>query len=478
MNVLLIMLMTLIAVCPVFTCSEVHATDPRTLTFPSLEFKPPLTERIVLSNGMVVHLLQDRELPLVSIQAYIGVGSVHEPADKVGLAGLTGTVMRSGGTGSLEAEALDRELEFMASSIETAIGTDAGTAAMSCLTKHLDRTLTLFAHVLTQPAFRQDRLEQARNRALEAIRRQNDDPQQLADRELAKALYQGHPLGRQPSSDSLHAITGNDLITFHHRFFHPNNVILAVAGDFNRETIVKQLEQAFAGWQAGEAHPPQVTQPVGPEQPAVLFIQKAIDQSVIRMGHLGIDKNNPDLHALAVMNAILGGNGFSSRLMTVIRSKEGLAYNVASSFQAGRRYRGTFEAETETKPSTTVHTIRLMQELITAMTREPVSDRELALAKESIINSFMFAFTNSASVAAQRARLEYYGFPKGYLETYRDAIAKVTREDVLRVARTYLQPNAMTLVVVGDGEKFDKPLATLGAVRTIDPLAQESSLKK
>ncbi len=473
MKVLLLALMTLLAMSPVATPGEARAADPRTLTFPPLDFSIPTAERIVLTNGMVVYLLQDRELPLVTMQAYIGTGSVHDPVDKTGLAALTGSVLRSGGTASMAAETLDRELEYMASSIETAIGADAGTATMSCLTKHLGRTLKLFSQVLAAPDFRQDRLEQARNRGLEAIRRQNDDPRQLADRELTMALYQGHPLGRQATRTSLLAIGRQDLLAFHQRFYHPNNVILAVSGDFSRETIREKLEQAFVGWQQGKVPPQPETQPAGPPQPAVLFVRKAIDQSVIRMGHLGIDKNNPDLHEITVMNAILGGNGFSSRLMAVIRSREGLAYNVASSFQAGRRYRGTFEAETETKSSSTVRTIKLMRELILAMGREPVSDGELALAKESIINSFIFAFTNPAAIAAQRARLEYYGFPKGYLETYRAAIAKVTKEDVLRVARTYLQSGTLTLVVVGDDRNFDEPLATLGEVHIVDPAAQD-----
>jgi predicted Zn-dependent peptidase len=169
------------------------------------------------------------------------------------------------------------------------------------------------------------------------------------------------------------------------------------------------------------------------------------------------------------MNTILGGNGFSSRMMAEIRSKEGLAYNAASSFQAGRRFPGTFDAETETKAATTVRAIGLMDGIIRDMTLKPVTGQELSLAKDSIINSFIFAFTNAASVVGHRARMEFYGYPQGYLENYRDNIAKVTKEDVLRVARKYLLPEEMILVVVGDGKKFDKPLSTLGKVKEIVP---------
>jgi zinc protease len=461
------LLTLLMVVVVLFPTAPADAVDPRTLTFPPLSFKVPTAERVTLDNGMVVYLLQDRELPLVTVQAYIGTGSVHEPADKTGLAALTGAVMRSGGTTRTAPDLLDNELEFMASSLETAIGADVGTASLSCLEKNLHRTLELFAQVLATPAFRQDRVDLAKNRAIDAIRRQNDDPKDSADRELRRAIYQGHPLGRFPTVATVNAIDRDDLVAFHRRFFYPNNIILAVSGDFQREALLNKLEQTFAGWQRHPVELPTVATPTGAEQPAIVLVRKPIDQSVIRMGHLGIDKNNPDLHAVTVMNAILGGNGFSSRLMAVVRSREGLAYNVASSFQAGRRFPGTFEAETETKAGSTVRAISLMGQLISEIMQQPVSDAELALAKESIINSFMFAFTNSASVVAQRARLDYYNFPKGYLETYRDKIAQVSKEDVLRVARQYLRPQAMTLVVVGDDSKFDKPLSTIGTVREL-----------
>ncbi len=442
--------------------------DPRTLTFPPLAFQVPTAERVVLENGMVVYLLEDHELPLISIQAYIGAGSVYEPADKTGLAGLTGTVLRSGGTTAVPAEALDDELEFMASAIESGIGADAGSLSMSSLQKNFDRTLELYAQVMTAPAFREDRFVQARNRLIEAIRRENDDPKEVGDRELTKAVYQGHPLGRHPSFETVGRISRDDLVAFHRRFFHPDNVILAVSGDFDRKEIIARLTRVFGHWRKGDAALPPIPPPAPVAKPAVLLVKKDINQTVIRMGHLGIDKNNPDLHAIYVMNAILGGNGFNSRLMSVIREKEGLAYNAGSSFQAGRRFPGTFEAETETKAGSTARTIGLMRELITGMTRELVSDAELSLAKETIINSFIFGFTNAASVVGQKARLEYYGYPKGYLEDFRNRIARVTKEDVLRVARKYLHPDRMVLVVVGDEKRFDQPLSTFGEVREVE----------
>lgn len=469
MRKLVILFFLLISSLPAAGAERAVPPDPRSMTFQPLSFQVPKAEHEVLDNGMVVYLLEDRELPLVTIQAYIATGSIYDPADRAGLALLTGAVLRSGGTAATLPETLDDELEFMASSIESGIGTDSGSVSMECLKKNLDRTLELFTQVMTTPLFRDDRVEQDKNRAIEAIRRQNDDPKDLADRELAKAIYAGHPLGRFPTIASISAVSRDDLIAFHRKYFRPNNTILAVSGDFDRKDMLARLRKAFGGWKKGEPGLPAVPQPAPAGKSAVLLVKKDIDQTVIRMGHLGIDKNNPDLYAVTVMNAILGGNGFSSRMMAEIRSKEGLAYNAVTSFQAGRRFPGTFEAETETKASSTVRAIGLMDGIIKGMTLKQVTDQELSLAKDSIINSFIFAFTNAASVANQRARLEFYGYPRGYLENYRDNIARVTKEDVLRVSRKYLRPDEMILVVVGNEKKFDKPLSTMGTVKEIVP---------
>ena len=442
------------------------ATDPRTLTYAPLTFNIPKSDRVQLANGMVVYLLEDHELPLVNMTAYVRTGSIYEPAGKVGLAGLTGAVMRSGGTVSLPPEKLDSELEFMASSIESSIGADAGSVSLATLTRNLDRTLELFAQVLRQPAFREDRVALAKKQAIEGLRRQNDDPKGVADRELRKDLYAGHPLGRYPTIASVEKVTRDDMVAFHRRFYHPNNIILAVSGDFKRDELLGKLNAAFSGWEQQAVDLPPIPQPNPGIKPEVLLAPKDINQTVVRMGHLGIDKDNPDLYAIRVMDYILGG-GFTSRLTTEIRSNQGLAYNVDSYFDIGRRFTGIFVAETETKSESSTKAITLMRDIITGMTTAPVTDQELALAKDSIVNSFLFGFTRPDVIVNQQARLEYYAYPQGYLENYRDRIARVTKEDVLRVARQYLHPDAMVLMVVGNQTKFDKPLATFGPVREL-----------
>ena len=448
-------------------CATPQTTaNPRTMTFPQLSFEIPKSQRLQLNNGMTIYLLEDHELPLVSITAYVNTGSIYEPADKVGLAGLTGAVMRSGGTDEIPPEKLDAELEFMASSIESSIGSEVGNVSLSTLSKNLDRTLELFSQVMMHPAFRQDRINLAVNRTIEGLRRQNDDPKGIANRELQKALYPGHPLGRYPTIESVKKVTRDDMVAFHRHYYRPDRVILAVAGDVNGPELIKKLETLFAGWQKATEPLPVVPAPVEIPKARVLLAQKDVNQSVIRMGSLGIDKDNPDIYAIRVMDYILGG-GFTSRLTTEIRSNQGLAYNVDSYFDVGRRFIGTFIAETETKSQTTGKAITLMRRIISGITAAPVTDQELELAKDSIINAFIFGFARTDAVVNQQARLEYFHYPKGYLENYRKNIAKVTKDDVLRVARKYLHPDDMVISIVGNDKSFDMPLSDFGPVTDI-----------
>ena len=448
--------------------AEPPKANPRTMTFPVLRYEIPKAERVVLECGMPVYLLRDPELPIVNISALVHTGSVYEPAAKAGLAALTGSVMRSGGAGGLSPEQMDDELEFMASSVESGIGSDSGTVSLTSLTKNFNRTLAIFADVLLRPDFNEKRVDIARKRLVEGLRRQNDDPKEIADREIVKAVYAGHPLGIVPTFETAGAITRQDMIDFHRRFYRTDNMILAVAGDFDRTAMLRELNAVFP--KPAAASPlvlPRIPQPSQLFSPEILYARKEVNQTVIRMGHLGITKDNPDIYAVRVLDYILGGS-FTSRLMMEIRTNRGLAYNVDSRFDVGRRFTGSFIAETETKAGTTVKAITLMAEIISGMTKAPVTDLELKSAKEYIVNSFMFGFTSPAAIVTQRARLEFYGYPAGYLENYRDNIARVTTADVLAAARKYLRPDAFKLVVVGDGARFDMPLPTLGAVRELD----------
>jgi len=465
------MRLSVFCIISLFLFSSSHAAElanPRSMTFPPLQFSIPKAERVVLKNGTPVYLLQDHELPMVTLTALIRTGSVYDPPGKNGLSSLTGAELRGGGTKRLAPAELDSELEFMASSVESSFGSDLGTVTLNSLTRNLDRTLQIFSDILFQPRFDEKRLEVAKRQALEAIRRQNDDPKELADRELHRALYAGHPLGAIPTAASVSAITRDDLLAFHRNFVRPDTMILAVAGDFNRTDLLATLNRSIGNVRVqGASQLPKIPQVQLQFAPAILHVPKKVNQSVIRLGHLGITKDEPDLYAIRMLDFILGGS-FTSRLMMEIRTNQGLAYNVGSHFDVGRRFTGSFTAETETGAGSTGKTISLILSLIEGVRKEAVTEQELTLARESIINSFLFGFTTPASVAIQQARLEFYGYQPDFLERYRERIAAVTREDILRAARKHLHSDALKLVVVGDQTGFDKPLSSFGTVTTLE----------
>lgn len=447
--------------------SAFHRQDPRHMKFSELKFSPPKPERVTLDNGMTVFLLEDHELPTVDAYAAIRTGSIYEPADKVGLASLVGMVIRSGGTRNIPADKLDEELEFLAASMETSIGEELGTVSLSVMKKDLDRGLQLFADVLRSPAFAEDRITVAKNALKEVILRRNDIPAQLARIEFEKLIYgPHHPLARIPTADTVDRITRDDLVAFHQKYFHPNTMILGVTGDFQKEEMIAKLKEVFKGWEKVEVGYPAV-EPVKLEfKKSVNLIDRPINQTNVRIGQIGVKRSNPDYFALSVMNSILG-SGFHSRLVNQIRTKMGLAYAVGSALVPGDRDYGLFYMPFETKTESTVKAIEAAIAEVKRMQNELVTEEELRTAKDVVLNSFVFEFNNSAQIVARRVNYYYFGLPDDYLETYRDKIAKVTREDLQRTAQQYLHPEAFVILAVGDSKKFDRPLSTLGEVRTI-----------
>lgn len=437
------------------------------LQFPPLVFQPPEAERIVLDNGLVLYLLEDHSLPLFHLQALIKTGSMYDPEEKVGLARLTGQMLRDGGTERMDSETLNEALDFIAASLETSIGLEEGNATLSVLKKDIEYGLEIFADVLRRPVFAEKEFRVAQNRLLEEIRRENDNAGEIASREFRKQLYAQGPYGRFPTLETVSRIQREDLVAFHEQYFAPNHLILAIAGDFQRDMLLKKIEDLFADWQPKEVSFPPFSPGNPPESRQVYYVEKDISQTQIRLGHFGIRRTNPDLFALRVMNYILGGGGFSSRLFREVRSERGLAYNVGSFFSESIYVPGPFLAFAETKASTTFEVVSLITQAIERIRTEPVSDEELQTAKEALINRFVFAFDSSAEVVIRRAQVEYEGLPEDYLETYRDKIAAVTKADVLRVAQQYLHPDRLLLVLVGNEEQFDQPLETFGVVQRV-----------
>ncbi len=461
-------LLAWLLVLPLLACTQVSSPPAAErsplagLQFEPLEFQVPEVERLQLPNGIRLYLKEDHELPLVSASVMVGAGSISVPAEETGLAELMAALLRTGGAGALSPEQIDKSLEMMAADLGVNTETYTTNFNLSLQSKDLEKGMAILADLIRRPKFDPQRLELARRQAIEGLRRQNDEPEQIASRALMRAIYGEHPLGRTPTEETVANVDRADLLQFHQRYFYPNNTWLAITGDFDRRQLMQTLEALFGDWQPGkfaqQEIPPVVPQPA----PLVLVSAKEIPQTTILIGELGIDKSAPDLQAVRVMNYILGGGGFNSRLMREIRSNRGLAYSVYSYFQIGRRLPGPFVAGTETKTGSTMEAVRLMRELIAGMQQQPVSEQELTLAKESLINSFIFAFTDTHDIVTQQMRLDYFDYPPDYLQTYRDKVAAVTAEDVQNAARQHLDPAREKIVIVGNLSALDGDPATLG----------------
>jgi zinc protease len=392
----------------------------------------------------------------------VDAGAISVPGDKTGLDGLLANLLRTGGAGSLSPMQVDEALETMAANLSVFSDSYATTFGLSMRSQDMEEGMAILAAILREPSFDPGRLTLARNQAIENIRRQDDQPNSVASRALMRAIYGDHPLGRTPTVETVSAVSRDDLNAFHQRFFHPDNLWIAISGDFDRKEVLALLERLFGDWTPGDYVRQEIPPVEARPQSMVLVAQKNIPQTTILLGELGIDKDDPDLHAVRVMNYILGGGGFNSRLMREIRSNRGLAYSVYSNYQIGRRLPGPFVAGTETKSDSTLFAVNLMREIIAGMQKEPVSRAELNLAKESLVNSFIFGFTNTHEIVTQQMRLDFYDYPEDFLQTYRERVAAVTIEDVQSAARKHLNPDRAKIVLVGDLSALDGDPEELG----------------
>jgi zinc protease len=443
-------------------CATQSPARPDQLSFAPLEFEVPRIEAVTLANGIRLYLHEDHELPLVDISVMTGSGGIADPPDQTGLTDLLAALLRTGGAGRLSPEAFDHELERMAADFTVAADTYTTQMALSLRRDDLRAGLEMLRDVLYRPKFDAGRLELARRQAIELVRRQDDDPGSLAARELMRALYGEHPLGRSPSVAGLETIRREDLIARHRRDLAETPLWIGISGDFEGAEVTRLMTEIFADRTSGPGSKAPVPPLVSAEAPALWLAEKEIPQSTILFGEVAIDKDNPDLPAVRVMNFILGGGGFNARLMREVRSNRGLAYSVYSYYDVGRRLPGPFVAGGETKNGAAAEVVALMRDIMNDLRENPVTAEELRLAQESLINSFVFAFSNSHQVLNQQMRLDYYDYAPDYLQTYRDKIAAVTVEDVQRAARAYLNPERQQLVLVGNPAEFAAPPESLG----------------
>lgn len=466
--------------------------DWKKIKFPAMRaFTVPQPERVALDNGMVILLLEDRELPLVEMTARIRTGSAVEPAAKAGLASVFGQVWRTGGTKTMDGDAIDDFLESRAAVVETGAGVSSTFATVSSLKEDFPEVLKVFNDILRNPVFDQEKIDIAVNLEKAGIARRNDDPTEIMQREFGKLVYGADsPYARTTEYATIGALTREDLLAFHRKYVAPNRIILGVRGDFRRDEMLAILKQTFGSWPAGsEVKDPKPAWRTT-AAPGMNFIRKDdMTQSNIIMGHLGIEESNPDIFAVEVLNEAFGGS-FSARLFNNVRTKKGLAYRVRGAVGSDFDHPGTFNAFMTTKVETTGAGIDALLEEISAIAgSKPPTAEEVQRAKESILESFVFNYDSTSEILAQQLTYEYYGFPADYLAKYRENIEKVTPEDVARVAKKYIHPDQLALLVVGPAEGQDKPLDTYGKVATIDitipepsapevPVATPASLKQ
>ncbi len=436
---------------------------------PAPEIKLPDIPMFTLANGMKVYLLENHELPLVSGFALVRTGNLFDPRDKIGLAELTGTVMRSGGTKSKTGEQLDEQLENVAASVETSIGESNGRIGFSALKENVDDVLAIFQDVMQNAEFRQDKLDLAKQQLRSSISRRNDDPGDILSRTFAEIVYgRDNPYGWRMEYEQIDNIKRDDLIAFYKRYFFPSNMILAVQGDFATADMRAKIEKLFGAWTAKQDPVPAFPTVPAKAAPGVYLATKNdVTQTNFSFGHLGGELKDPNYPALSVMADILGG-GFSSRLFKNVRTKLGLAYSVSGGWGATYDHPGLFQISGSTKSQSTVDTIQAAQSEVNRIRTTEVTDQELDTAKQSVLNSFVFFFDSPSKTLSRLMTYEYYGYPKDFIFQYQKGVQATTKADVLRVAKQYLKPEDIAIVAVGKPADFGKALTTLGTVKEID----------
>ncbi len=490
MNQKMIFMLLVLAVATLAVGSANAAKKPwEKIKIPELnEIKMPEYERVELDNGMILYLAEDHKFPLVQLSATVDAGSIYEPADKVGLASMTGSVMRTGGTTTRSGDDLDELVEARGLSVETWVGQSSGGAYLSAMKEDTDLGLELLADILRNPAFPEDKIKLAKEEQKAGISRRNDEPTGIARREAMKAVFGAdHPMARHAEYATIAAVTQQDMIDFHSDWFHPDRMYLVVIGDFVKQEMVDKIEAAFAGWE--KATVPLPADPEIPDFPRTVNIVDKDDltQTTVFMAHKGIRADSPYYAGVQVGNRILGG-GFATRLFNEVRSRQGLAYSVGSSSGTGFRNPGLFLAFTMTKSETSQHASEAVLTEIEKMITEPVTDDELERAKDGILNSEVFSFDTKREILDRMVMFERYGYEPDFLQKYQAAVKAMTKEQVLEATQAVWKPDQMTILAVGNYADWDGDFTEFGPVTMVDitipepamevPLADPASLEK
>jgi predicted Zn-dependent peptidase len=436
---------------------------------PDPVFRPPAWKRFKLKNGLEVFLVEFHDLPLVNFNLMVKTGGAANPPDRAGLADLTAHMLDEG-TKTRGALAIADEAASLGATLSTGSTWDASNVSMQTLSKNLDPALALFADVVQNPTFEEKEFTRVRDNLLTAITRRKDSPPTVANLALVRLLYGAkHPYGWPMAGveASINKLASADLRAFYDANYRPNNTALIVAGDTTEAALRGKLEKLFGKWRSKKVPPRKLPPPSGATTATKVFLIDKADapQSSIRVGLVGIERTNPDYYPVTLMNLVLGGGFY--RLDLNLREGKGWTYGARSTFD-NRKTPGPFSAGGEFVAAHTTDAVAEILKEVSGIRDADITDAELSRAKDQLIKSFPARFATRANVAAQLAELAVFGLPDSTITEYTAKIAAVTKDDVRRVARKYLDPGRFTIVVVGDQKTLAGPLAKIAAVEVRD----------
>jgi len=467
------LLLLLCSTTPAWGLESEQGKRPDDLEFEPLRWNMQMPRKISLENGIKIYHQNNAELPLVDITLMFGVGRSVEHSANAGLMQLFARALENGGTRKIPASEFDARLDALAINLNVDTGPYATTLQMSVMKEDLCEAMELLTQLVRNPGFNAERFDTARQQLMEQVRRRLDNPAAIAEQLMLEHLYPDHPLGRKPTLETLDSIRRADLLYLHQHYFGPGNMYVAISGDIDADEAVQIIDASFSAWEneTESAEVPALKEVVDEgESGPVIVTQRPLSQTTIRLVERGIKRDNPDVYAVEIMNYILGGGGFNSRLMREIRSNRGLAYSVFSHFSVGRRLEGAFFAGCETKAESVSEAVGLFATIMQELRAERITEEELQLAKQSQINSFVFRFENIHSLVTTVMEYAFYGYPEDYLTRYREHIRQVTVHDVQRVAQKYLHPERQAIILVGAiGEEEIESLAHEREVEIINP---------
>jgi len=455
------LMMVLLAAAVMFSGTAVTADDivshPDQLKFKELKYQPPKPDdfRHQLRCGATAYIVENPEVPTFDLTILVRTGSIYVPVEKAGLAKMTAYLMRNGGVEGMTAKEIDERLAYLAGEISVRIDDTRGTVRLFCLSKDIDEGLGLLKKILHSPVFDQAALDRYRGDLLSEMQQRNSSTSDIERREWMYLMYGDHPCTTpyRRTEQSINAITREDMIAFHDKYFFPGNFVFALSGDFKTDEIIDKLDNMFGGWPDHQLDLPAVSDQIPDPKPCVYMVPKEdVNQSRIRLGHIGIKRDIPDEFALKIMNDILGGGGFSSRIVRRVRSDEGLAYNTGSAFNTPVLYPGTFRAWFQTKHATGAFGTRLIVNEIERIRTEKCDEEIVANAKASFIGNVVNPFSSKKDIVNTFAGDDYTGRPDDYWQNYVKNIEAVTPDDVLAAAQKYLHPDKLVFLVVGDPE--------------------------